>query len=248
MILARIGGAFATMPIFDQRFIPRFVKVNLAILSAFLLWFVVPQNPDLLPSNAVLVGLGLINEFMMGALIGLVMAIVFTSVEAAGGFMSSSMGLSVATIMDPALGKQTTILERFFRWIIIVMFFSINGHHFLLSAMFRSFDLVPILSPRNLSFASYHVVDLGKMIFAVGIQLAAPVVLTIFLLDFSFGLVSRVAPQVNVFMLGFQMKPALGSFVIFLMTPLLLERVMYLITLMLEEFVKIFYYMGVLPT
>jgi len=244
LIMARIGGLFATMPIFDQRTIPRFVKTNLVILSSFLLWFVVPQNPAMMPVDVITLIMALFSEFLMGAIVGQVMAIVFISVEAAGGFMSSQMGLSVATIMDPATGQQSTIMINFFRMVMTTLFFVIDGHHFLLSAMFRSFDILPVLSPRNLSLASENLVLMGSMIFSVGIQLSAPVVLTIFLLDFSFGLVSRVAPQVNVFMLGFQMKPSLGSLMLFMMTPLLVERVIYLITLMLEKLVEIFFYLG----
>jgi len=244
LIMARIGGLFTTMPIFDQRIIPRFVKTNLVILSSFLLWFVVPQNAELLPVDIFTLLLALFSEFLMGAIVGQVMGVVFISVEAAGGFMSSQMGLSVATIMDPATGKQSTIIINFFRLIMTTLFFVMDGHHFLLSVMFRSFDILPVLSPRNISLASEHLVLMGSMIFSIGIQLAAPVVLTIFLLDFSFGLVSRVAPQVNVFMLGFQMKPSLGSLILLMMTPLLVERVLYLITLMLEKLVEMFFYLG----
>ena len=86
-------------------------------------------------------------------------------------------------------------------------------------------------------------VDLGVHIFAIGIQLAAPVILTIFILDLAFGLISRVAPQVNVFMLGFQLKPPVGTFIFLLTIPLLIERVIWLISKIVEEYAQLLFYL-----
>ena len=85
--------------------------------------------------------------------------------------------------------------------------------------------------------------EMAGSIFAIGISLSAPIVLTIFLLDFAFGLVSRVAPQVNVFMLGFQLKPPLGEIVTLLIAPLLVERMVYILSQMVTELTQIFYVM-----
>jgi flagellar biosynthetic protein FliR len=88
-------------------------------------------------------------------------------------------------------------------------------------------------------------VELGGGIFAVGMSLAAPICLVIFLLDFAFGIVSRVAPQVNVFMLGFQVKPPLGQIVMLITAPFLVERMMFLLSRVVEELTKFFYVMHV---
>lgn len=243
LILARILGLMVEVPIFSDRTISRTFKVIFIFTFAFLIWFVAPFNGKLLPQDPILFQIALLNEFMVGLILATVVRIIFEGVEAAGDLMGAQMGLSVASMLDPATGSQTTVTARIFRWVVIILFLMIDGHHFILTALYRSFDILPMLNTWNLAAGGRELADLGVNIFAIAIQLSAPVLLVIFLLDFCFGLVSRVAPQVNVFQLGFQMKPALGMFIFMLMIPLLLERVLWLLNMMVEKLSIILFYM-----
>jgi flagellar biosynthesis protein FliR len=99
------------------------------------------------------------------------------------------------------------------------------------------------LNSWDISNGAQPIIDLGVNIFAIGLQLAAPVILTIFLIDFAFGMISRVAPQVNVFMLGFQLKPPVGTLILLLTLPLLTERIVWLINMMTEEYTRVLMYL-----
>ena len=243
LIVARILGLMVEVPIFSDRTISKSFKMAFIFTFAFLLWFVVPFNADLLPKQPELYILSLVNEFMIGFMLASVVRIIFEGVEAAGDLMGSQMGLSVASMLDPSTGAQTTVTAKIFRWIIIILFLSIDGHHFILTALYRSFDILPMLNSWNIGAGCMEIANLGANIFAIAIQLSAPILLVIFLLDFCFGLISRVAPQVNVFQLGFQVKPALGMMVLLLMIPLLMERVLWLINMMIEKLSVILFYM-----
>ncbi|MFC1478634.1 flagellar biosynthetic protein FliR, partial [Candidatus Margulisiibacteriota bacterium] len=102
-----------------------------------------------------------------------------------------------------------------------------------------------VFSPVNIAAPMMHIIGLGTILWELAVRLAAPVILTIFLLDFAFGTVSRVAPQVNVFMLGFQIKPLLGLLTLFLMMPLLVWRVVEVMNTILEKIVGLLGYLTI---
>ena len=243
LIIARIVGIFMTAPLFSDATVSRTFKTTFMFAIAFLLWFVIPFPDTRLPADMFLFILAAAQEFFIGYMLGMVTKIIFSGIEAAGDMMGAQMGLSVASMLDPATGRQSVVTARLLRWVVVIIFLAIDGPHFILTALYKSYDALPLLNVWNFSGAAQHLAVTAGDIFAIAVQLAAPILLVIFLLDFAFGLVSRVAPQVNVFQLGFQMKPALGSFIFMLMIPLLLERIVWLIGLMVEKLMYVFYYM-----
>lgn len=243
LILARVVGIFMEAPLFSDKSLPRTVKTALMFTFSFLMWFVVPFSPELMPQDPALFLLACFNEFLVGFILGLVTSFIFHGIEAAGELMGAQMGLSVATILDPSSGQQVNAITRFLRWIFVIIFLIVNGHHFLLVALERSYSALPLLRSWNIAAGAQPIIDLGVNIFAIGLQLAAPIILTIFLIDFAFGMISRVAPQVNVFMLGFQLKPPVGMFILLLTIPLLTERIVWLINMVVEEYVRVLYYL-----
>ncbi|MDR1996928.1 MAG: flagellar biosynthetic protein FliR [Candidatus Margulisbacteria bacterium] len=243
LIIARVAGIFITAPLFSDATISRTFRAALMFSVTFLLWFVVPFPEASLPDDMFVFMLSVGQEFLIGYLLGTVTKIIFSGIEAAGDMMGAQMGLSVASMLDPSTGRQTVVTARLLRWIVIIIFLSVDGPHFILTALYKSYDALPLLRTWNFSGAALELAGSAGDIFAIAVQLAAPILLVIFLLDFAFGLVSRVAPQVNVFQLGFQMKPALGMFIFMLMIPLLLERIVWIISLMVERLTTIFFYM-----
>jgi flagellar biosynthetic protein FliR len=243
LILARVAGIFVTVPILSDSTVSRSFKAAFMVSLAFLLWFAVPFPTERLPGDMALFMLAAGLEFLIGYMLGSVARLVFTGVEAAGDLMGAQMGLSVASMLDPSTGRQTVVTARLLRWIVVLIFIMIDGLHFILTALYKSYDALPLLHNWNFANAANEISGMVGGIFSVAVQLSAPILLVIFLLDFSFGLISRVAPQVNVFQLGFQIKPALGMFIFMLMIPLLMERITWLIGIMVENLTTVFFYM-----
>ena len=100
-----------------------------------------------------------------------------------------------------------------------------NGHHVVLGSLVQSFQAIPITSKLNIWEASRYVTSISVDIFLAGLQISAPILLVVFLIDFGFGLLSKVAPQVNVFQLGFQVKPIISILVLLTITPGMIELV-----------------------
>ncbi|MBU0687658.1 MAG: flagellar biosynthetic protein FliR [Candidatus Margulisbacteria bacterium] len=240
LIFARIAGIFIQAPVLSSRSIPSQAKTAMAVWIAVALWFVVPLSKTL-PVTVPMFILAVVAEVALGYLIGLVCNILFVAVQAAGEIMDLQMGLSVATALDPVFGSVISIIGKLTFYLALVIFLAVNGHHLLLSGLHNSFTVIPAGSPINIfnGAVTVQLLALGGQMWIIAIQLAAPIVLMIFLSDFTFGIVSRVAPQVNVFMLGFQVKPSLGIFALMTSAPLFVKYVSGLVEKMGEEIVKL---------
>lgn len=240
LILARMAGIFIQAPFLSTRTIPPLVKTALCVWIAAVLWFVIPLKGPLPPDTFTFL-LALVNEIIIGYLIGLTCHLIFIAVQAAGDIMDLQMGMSIATVVSPTTGGTVSVVGMLAFMVALVVFVIANGHHLILSSFHQSFRLLPLATPVALNGAPLvmQIIELGRGLFLTAVQLAAPAVLMIFLSDFSFGIVSRVAPQVNVFMLGFQVKPSLGFTAILLTSPILVRRVSDLIEKMGEEMIKL---------
>lgn len=239
-ILARIAGVFLQAPLLSSSRFPSLGKTAFVIWLTFVLWFVTPVNP-VLPTTAIGFVITLVAEVAFGFLIGFVCNLLFTAVQASGEIIDMQMGLSVAQALDPVFGAVISIVGRLVFNIALIVFLTLNGHHLVLSALHQSFTAIPAGKIAN--FGNYNLTvqlgDLGSALWLSAIKIAAPVVLLIFLADFTFGIVSRVAPQVNVFMLGFQVKPILGLFGISLLSPFLVKYIEKMIETMGSEVIKL---------
>jgi flagellar biosynthetic protein FliR len=241
LICARLSGIFIMAPFFNSRSIPSLGKAALIIWISTVLWFVVPVAPQNIPLTPTHFLLALLAEVTVGFLLGFICNIIFMAVQSAGELMDMQMGLSVAQTFDPTFGAQVTIVGRFVFYAALTTFLIVNGHHFLLSVFHQSFRMLPLGGLPNFATPklTLQLIELGKVFFTIALQLAGPIILLIFLSDFAFGIVSRVAPQVNVFMLGFQVKPALGIIGILFTLPLLVKHIANLLEKMGEEMLKL---------
>jgi len=229
LILARIAGLFIDAPLFSAKSIPSPVKTCVALWITTSLWFVVPVR--YLPDSAISFMFALTVEVFVGYIIGFVANIMLQSAQAAGDILDMQMGLSVANVLSPTTGAMSSLSGTFIYMIAILVFVIVNGHHMVLSAIHQSFIAIPLISFIDFSKPDLllQIIDLLRFFWVAAIQIAAPILLLIFLIDFSFGIVSRVAPQVNVFMLGFQVKPSLGLWGLMLLSPLIVQHMISLI-------------------
>jgi|SRR3989339_986121 len=242
-ILARIAGIFIQAPLFSARSLPTSAKSAMAIWIALVLWFVTPLAPNL-PTSLTGFFLVLAGEVLVGFTIGFICNVLFLAIQAAGEFIDLQMGLSVAQALDPVFGSVISIVGRLLFFLSLTIFIILDGHHMLLAAFHHSFEFLPAGKLANFISNDFAVQTfaLGSSLWLTALKLAIPVILLIFIVDFTFGIVSRVAPQVNVFMLGFQVKPYVGLFGIMLMTPLLIKYLGKVIELMLAESTKFLMY------
>ena len=242
LIMARIIGLILTAPILSDKRIFTMGKIAIVIWLSGLIVFVVPL-PMKLPDTGIVYALALITEAFIGALIGFTTDLLITGIEFAGSLIDTQAGLSVANLLDPSTGRQVTLFSSMLKWVSFLIFFAINGHHLVLTALFESFNILPIAAPINIAEGCHYLVSLGTYIFFLGVQLAAPILLVVFLVDFGFGMLNKVAEQVNVFQLGFQIKPTVSLLIFFAILPGLTDSIFRILEGVTERLLTLFYYL-----
>lgn len=224
----RLLALFSSAPIIGDRSVPARVKIALAIACAIL---VVPTLSDA-PTSPPFSGDGLmllVQQVLVGVAIGLGMRFVFAAVELAGDMIGMQMGLSFATFIDPQNSTQTPIVGSFLGIIAALILLALNGHLLMIAALIDSFHMVPISAQPELALSVGRIVALGGEIFRIGLHLSLPVLATLLVLNLAMGVLSRAAPQLNIFAVGFPLTILAGLFLLGLSLPHVgaaLERVL----------------------
>lgn len=210
LVFVRVAALLISIPVFDGQSVPTTVKAALILALSLALYPVVgPQlgpGPD---STAALV-LGLGGELLMGTAIGLSVRLLVAGAQMAGQVAGYQMGIAIADIMDPASSAQIPILAQFYNILVMLMFLTLNIHHWFFRAMAESFRRLPPLSCTYTPAVSAHVMEAAGQMFVVAIQVGAPVIVVLVLTSVAFGLVARTVPQMNVFVVAMPLKVVIG--------------------------------------
>ena len=214
----RILAMVATDPFFGNRSVPRRVKVGLSVMLTVILTPVLGEMPHVSPGSAAGI-LIMVQQIMIGVSMGLAMRIVFASFEMAGHLAGLQMGLGFATFFDPQRGTQVQAVSTFTGLLALLLFLSMNGHLVVIRALAESFYVLPV-SSRILSVTGWKtLVEWGGEIFKAGLLISLPIVAVLLVANLAMGIMSRAAPQVNLFAVGFPITLGLGFFMLYLSLP-----------------------------
>ncbi|UCV27661.1 flagellar biosynthetic protein FliR [Ferribacterium limneticum] len=209
--LARILGFIATAPLWGTAGIPRRTRLILAISIAVAITPTLPPMPSVQPGS--LSGLWILaQQMLIGIGMGFAAKIVFTAFDLAGEFIGAQMGLGFATFYDPLNSSQTPVIAEFINLIALLLFLSMNGHLLYLATLAQSFSAIPV-SATPLGAASWlNLAELGSKIFSAGLLLSLPIVVALMITNVALAVLTRAAPQLNLFALGFPLT-LMGGFV-----------------------------------
>ncbi len=208
-------------------------RVRIALSVAFLLFLFSPvyaSAPEKLPSGGIIFVLFL-KEVLFGIFLGFSVTMVFFGVQSAGNMIDNQRQLANARIFNPALGAQSSLFGIFYYQFALVIFLVLGGHRVFLSGVIKSFETVPVLSLPNIQPGLTPILDLIIRLSAdtliITMQLSAPILVAIFIADLILGLTNRVAPMINVFEMGFNIKGYVGNILAYLSLPLVLLQMKY---------------------
>ena len=211
--LARILGMIAAAPLFGHNSVPRRTKVGLGLLLAMIIAPVIPAVPAADPMS--MAGfLILLQEMLVGLAMGFSMRIVFAAIEMAGEIASATMGLGFASVFDPQTRGRSAAVSQFLVLISTMAFMSVNGHLVLLEALGESFTTLPISATPIASTMTLQLVRWASAIFSVGLQLSLPIVAALLITNVALGILTRAAPQLNIFGIGFPVSLGVGLILI----------------------------------
>lgn len=208
----RVSGFVLTAPAASEAVVPGRVKIVLTLALAFLLapLIEVPAGLSIFSAAGMLAA---VLELLIGVSIGMVVQLAFEALVFAGQSISLTMGLGFATLVDPQRGAQVPVLGQMFMIFGTLIYLSINGHLMLLGALAESFHSLPIGAHVGRDFL-LSVVMWGARVFDTGLLIALPAVIALVIVNLALGVVTRAAPQLNLFGIGFTIALLSGFFVL----------------------------------
>ncbi len=218
--LTRILGLVAAAPLFGNKAVPVSGKVVIGVLLAVVIAPTVPAIPAADPTSwaGLLI---LVKELLIGAAIGFAMRIVFAAIEFAGEIASMTMGLGFAMFFDPSTQGRSSAISQFLALVATMAFLAVNAHLVLLQALAESFVTMPITSTPFSANAPLELVRWGARIFSAGLQLSLPIVAALLITNVALGILTRAAPQLNIFGIGFPLTLGVGFLTLSLAMPYL---------------------------
>jgi flagellar biosynthetic protein FliR len=202
-------------PVFGSAVAPAPVKIFLSLLLAVLFTPLLQTKGVPVAMEGSVLALAVVWELAVGILIGFAAALLFAGVQFGGHLIDQELGILQANLLDPMLNEQISIVGQFKVLLATVVYLLINGHHLLIAAVADSFRAVPILGLTFSQGAALHVSDtLMRDVFRMGIEIAGPALVTLFLVSVALAFMARTAPEMNIFALSFPLRLAVGLVVV----------------------------------
>jgi flagellar biosynthetic protein FliR len=216
--MARIGGLMLTMPVFATALVPPRIKIVFIVALALVVAPYIPKELSFLHFKALYL-VYLLQEVLFGILMGFILQIVFQSFVIAGQIIAMQSGLGFAVMVDPASRASVPLVSQLYLILITLVFLALNGHIVLLGALLESFISLP---------PGHNLMDLNTLGQVFGFSgwmikeaviIALPAILSLLIVNLSFGIMARVAPQLNIFSLGFPITLLMGILILYFSIP-----------------------------
>ena len=228
---ARLVSFFSIVPFFGGAAVPARVKVATAMALVIILY---PSISAGVSENQTL-GFGplgfialLTKEVLVGFTLGFIASLVFEAVQVAGRIIDFQRGSTMAELYAPQLQSRVSEIGQFKLQLAIVLFIAVGAHRLFIKSLLQSYEFIPALTfphfAAGWSPAAELIVKLTAAVFTIGLQLAAPALIALLLTDLFFGIINRVAPQVNVFFLSMPVKMLVGVIVVLIALPVIASR------------------------
>lgn len=205
----RISAMFMAAPIFGARSVPVRIRVSLALLISLVIAPLVKpaEDIDIVSMQGLIVA---VHQILIGVSMGFLMQLMFTALVIMGQSMAMSMGLGFASAIDPQNGVNVPVVSQMFMIIGTLLFLSIDGHLMMIASLVSSFELYPISTQGILDSTFYNLVNWAGYVFLMALVMALPLMVTVLLVNLVFGVMTRAAPQLNIFAVGFPITIIVG--------------------------------------
>lgn len=218
--MARVFGMVATTPVFSNAAIPARVQLVIGLAIGFGIAPTLPPMPEV--SVGSWAGLFIMaQQTLIGIVMGFTISLAFAAINVAGDLVGLQMGLSFAVFYDPNSSGQTPVLTNVLALFAALVFLAMNGHLLALAALAESFTLFPVSATPFAAKGFATVLTSATMIFASGLMLALPMIAALLIANIALGVLTRVAPALNLFAVGFPVTLAAGFIVLALSLPLI---------------------------
>lgn len=207
--MARILGMMSTAPVFNSKATPFRIRLGVGLMLTFAIAPVLNAPPPIAPGSWAGIGL-FVQQIMIGMAMGLTMRIVMSALDIAGEIIGLQMGLSFAMFFDPDTSAQTAVLGEFLSLFATLVFLALNGHLVMIDILVRSFEIAPIGGVIFTDKPWLGLLRVAGLAMASGLLLAMPIVAALLITNIALGVLTRTAPQLNLFAVGFPITSTVG--------------------------------------
>ncbi len=200
IILFRIGGFFLTAPILSENAVPAQLKAIISVILSFIIMTNVPVIDFNGEFTIIIIA---IKELLLGLLVGWLVKLVFSSFEMAGQIVGQQGGFAIANIFDPVLASQINVMSKFLNILVFLVFLSIDGHLIVLKVVFDSFKAIPLDFNVKILMQFEFAMSVFVNIFTIAIKISAPIIVAVIVVYAALGIMAKIAPQMNLFMMSF---------------------------------------------
>ena len=222
-VFARLIGFIRMAPVFNRKEIPTLVKLPFILVLTIVLTPMLNPDIEVIQDSFLL---SILLNMVAGALIGYTAQLILLAVDAGADMINMQMGLSSAMVLDPTTSTQVSLLGKIFSLIGILIFIEIGGLFWMIHALMRSFTIFPLAAtsiPLDQIVNLDYIIKLSSNVLYMGLQIASPVLLATLGQDIILGVISKTAPQVNVFQLSFLFKPVVGAAILVWIMPMIVN-------------------------
>ncbi|MBW7861384.1 MAG: flagellar biosynthetic protein FliR, partial [Rhodocyclaceae bacterium] len=206
--LARLLGLFASAPVLSNRMLSARVRLAIGLASAMAILPALPPMPQIPLDSWLALGV-LVHQALIGIAIGFLMRLFFAAVDVAGEMIGLQMGLSFAIFFNPQTGGQSSVVAEFLGLLTLLIFLALNGHLMLIQVLVASFEWLPVGEATDRQ-GWLLIVRYASVMFSTGVLLALPMVAALLITNIALGVLTRAAPQLNLFAVGFPITLSVG--------------------------------------
>ena len=214
LIWMRVGAMLFVAPVFGGGTVPTQTKILFSLMLALILLPMAQLPPDFLPLEVVPLAWLAINETLVGLVMGISLVFIFAAIQYAGQIIDFQMGFAIVNLIDPTQDVQIPIMGFFHFLIAILIFLAMDAHHWIIRALVDSFGIVPLMPA---GFSGLVIGGIPKAfgdLFVVAMRIAAPTIAVLMLYNASLGIIAKTVPQINLLIVGFPVRIALGLIVV----------------------------------
>ena len=210
LLFVRITALIVTAPVLGYEAVPVQVKASLGLFLSLVFYPLASSHAPQIDTRLIPLVIVALKEVSVGLLLGFVLSLILAGARFAGDIIGYGMGFSMANIIDPESEQSVSLISEFFYIVSMLLFLLLNGHHFVIEALQLSYAAVPMGGLSLNTLLGAGVIRLTSFVFLVAVKLAAPIIVALFLVDVGLGVLARVVPQMNVFMVSFPLKIVVG--------------------------------------
>jgi flagellar biosynthetic protein FliR len=209
-IFLRIISMLVTAPVFSHTAFPMIAKIFLSLVISYMVFLTIDKSGISLDINLISIAINGVREVLIGMLMGYMLTFLFHGISFAGSLIGYDIGLMMSEVMNPMQETSNNIVGEVIYYMAMMVFFLINGHHYIIGAVVASFNIIPIAKFSVTLPVLQIIIKYSFAVFTIALKIASPVLVSFFLIHIAEGIISRVIPNIQVFFVTQPAKIGIG--------------------------------------